>query len=226
MLFGISTDNNNRVDHIIKSMIPYAKNSRMHACMPPSYLEKGPFAKRYPRSVTSRTMRAPPLTHPPFRVLREKRRAERPITHISEEISHELQDIMEPNKGRVLALILHEFFKEQGFITKTNYSIQIEIGPNITKYRADLALFNSSGNLQAIVETVNNLTLKGAKDLSLYLLQIKQKFRMVELFVVFIRGTRNALQFLKSIVDGLYSVNEVQILLEQFQRRWKENRIS
>lgn len=47
MLFGISTDNNNRVDHIIKSMIPYAKNSRMHACMHATILSgEGPFCQK------------------------------------------------------------------------------------------------------------------------------------------------------------------------------------
>jgi hypothetical protein len=172
----------------------------------------------FDRGALSPRFRKRLLTRPYIKTIRERRTVERrPITDISEEISQELQDVTEQSKGRVLALILNEFFKEQGLSMKMNYPIPIKIGPNIVKYRADIAFFDVSGNVHVVIETMNNLTLEKAEKLSLYLLQIKQKLPDTKSFIVFIKGTESALQFMKSIADGLYSVNEIPILLKQLK---------
>lgn len=131
-------------------------------------------------------------------------------------IERELEETVGPSKGKVMSKLLFQVLLTRlNLPIGTDYELQMRIGPNIATFRPDIVIFDRSNNLRAIVETVSNLTQRKAEELSLRLVAIKKDYPQVNLFVVFIKAVPKAIEFMRPIVDGIYSVRDMQVLLEE-----------
>ena len=140
---------------------------------------------------------------------------ETPISEVPMVIERELEETVGPIKGKVLNKLLFQVLGSLDLPVRTDYGLQMRIGPNIATFRPDIVIFDRSNNLRAIVETVSNLTQRKAEELSLQLVTLKKEYPQVNFFVVYIKAVATAIEFMDPIVDGIYSVKDMQPLLEE-----------
>lgn len=140
---------------------------------------------------------------------------ETPISEMPMVIERELEEIVGPSKGKVLNKLLFQVLDRLDLPVRTDYGLQMRIGPNFATFKPDIVIFDTSNNLRAIIETVSNLTQRKAEALSLQLVTLKKEYPQVNFFVVYIKAVATAIEFMDPIVDGIYSVKDMQPLLEE-----------
>lgn len=153
-----------------------------------------------------------PLEELPYRSVQRAR-----VSDLSGIIKGELAEIVGPAKGKALSKLLSNILRQQNLPVKIEHKLKVLIGPNIATFRPDIAIFDSSNNLKTIVETVSKLSQRKAEDLSLRLLAMKKDYPKVSLFVLFIEATPKAIEFMKPIVDGVYSIEDIAVFLEKIR---------